>query len=203
MTRRRKSPLNDSSLEEAILRFSHEVGKAKNLVRTGWREKVGVKSPESVADHMYRTAVISMVISDLEGLDTEKVLRMSILDDLAETVTGDLTPNQKRSYGLARTRQREENALKKLLSPLPRSLSERYSGIWKEAQLQRSKEARLVKSSDKLEMAIQATEYMQETYDAKKLEEFITSAGAKIEGHLVGKVFNSLKKKSICSTSDD
>ena len=195
--------MNDTSLEEAILRFSHEVGKAKNLVRTGWREKVGVKSPESVADHMYRTAVISMVLSDLEGLDTEKVLRMSILDDLAETITGDLIPNQKRAYGLARSRQREGKALKKLLSLLPRSLSKRYAAIWKEAQLQRSKEARLVKSSDKLEMAIQATEYMQQTYDAKKLEEFITSAGAKIEGHLVGKVFNSLKKKSICSTSED
>lgn len=33
-----------------------------------------------------------MIISDLEKLNTEKILKMSILHDLAESITNDRTP---------------------------------------------------------------------------------------------------------------
>ena len=182
-------------LEEAILRFANIVGRAKNLVRTGWKEKAKIESPESIAEHMYRTAVISMVLSDLQGLDTKRVLRMCLLDDLAETITGDLTPSQKKRKGLADSRRREEDALRQLLAPLPRSLREKYVATWREAQLMRSKEARLVKSSDKLEMAIQAQEYISQNYDPKKLGQFITSAGRKMRDPQTMKLLNVLKRK--------
>jgi len=187
--------LKDYSLEEAILRFASMVGRAKNMIRTGWKEKAQIESPESIAEHMYRTAVISMVLSDLQGLDTEKVLRMCLLDDLAETITGDLTPSQKKRGGLAESRRREEVALRQLLAPLPGSLRGRYVAIWREAQLVRTKESRLVKSSDKLEMAIQAQEYISQNYDPKKLGQFITSAGNKIRDPQTMKLLNVLKRK--------
>ncbi|MGQ9543301.1 MAG: HD domain-containing protein [Candidatus Bathyarchaeia archaeon] len=180
---------------EAILRFAHEVGKTKSIVRTGWREKVGVETPESVADHMYRTALISMILSDIEGLDTEKVLRMALLDDLAEAAVGDLTPIQKKMYGPSKARELEERALRQLLSRLPESISTRYLSIWREAQESNSEEAKLVKSVDKLEMAIQAKEYMAQGYEASKLEEFIISAEGRIQTPKAWQILNILKKE--------
>jgi len=184
-----------TSLEEALLKFAHEVGRAKTLARTGWKEKVGIESPESIAEHMYRTALVSMVLSDLEGLDTEKVLRMALLDDLAETLAGDLTPSQKRSLGPGGARSSEERALRQLLSTLPKKISSKYTETWKEAQSLRSREARLVKSSDKLEMAIQAQEYALQGYDPERLEEFIKSAGAKLTAPRAKRIYEIMKRQ--------
>jgi putative hydrolase of HD superfamily len=175
--------MKQNNLEEAILEYAHDVGKAKRLIRTGWKEKVGVKSPESVAEHMYRTSVIAMALSDLAGLNTERVLKMTLLDDLAETVVGDLTPAQKKTQGFAKSKHQEENALQQILSSLPKLLREEYIGVWREAQSLKSKEAKLVKSSDKLEMAI-------------KLVEFIESAGRKIHDPQTRKIFNLLKRET-------
>lgn len=188
--------MKQNNLEEAILKYADEVGKAKRLIRTGWKEKVGVKSPESVAEHMYRTAVIAMALSDLAGLNTERVLKMTLLDDLAETVVGDLTPAQKKTQGFAKSKDQEERALQQILSSLPKLLREEYAKIWREAQSLKSKEAKLAKSSDKLEMAIQAQEYSRQEYDTKKLAEFIESAGRKIHDPQTRKIFNLLKRKT-------
>ncbi|MBS7651321.1 MAG: HD domain-containing protein [Candidatus Bathyarchaeia archaeon] len=187
---------------ESVLRFIHDVGRIKSVIRTGWREKVGIEKPESVADHMYRTAVISMIISDLEGFDTEKVLRMALLHDLAEAFTGDLTPTQKEIYTPSNFMELEEEAIRKILSNLPENLSNRYLSIWREMQDSESEEAKLVRSVDKLEMAIQAKEYIGQGYAAERLDEFITSAEFKIQNSKTLQLLKILKKrpKPISST---
>ena len=45
-----------------------------------------------MADHTFSMAVIGMIISDLENLDSEKVLKMILLHDLAESKIGDIVP---------------------------------------------------------------------------------------------------------------
>jgi putative hydrolase of HD superfamily len=67
--------------------FFNIVAELKKIPRKGWKEKLGLENPESVADHSYLTAVMSMIISDLNGLNTQKVLKMSLLHDLAESIT--------------------------------------------------------------------------------------------------------------------
>jgi putative hydrolase of HD superfamily len=37
-----------------------------------------------------------MLFSDGKGLNTERVLKMALLHDLTESITGDLTPGQKK-----------------------------------------------------------------------------------------------------------
>jgi putative hydrolase of HD superfamily len=193
--------LNEDSYE-SILRFIHIVGKVKGLIRTGWREKVGIEKPESVADHMYRTAVISMIISDLEGFDTEKVLRMALLHDLAEAFTGDLTPTQKEMYKPLNVMELEEEAIRKILSNLPENISDVYLSIWREIRDSESEEAKLVRSVDKLEMAVQAEEYIGQGYAAERLEEFINSAESKIQNFKTLQLLKILKErpKPISST---
>ena len=73
--------------------FFQKVLELKNIPRQGWKEKLGINNPESVADHSYSTTVMSMILSDLEGLNSEKIIRMALLHDLAESVIGDIIPN--------------------------------------------------------------------------------------------------------------
>ena len=68
---------------EGILEFLRAVGGLKGLTRRGWLE-AGIKNPESVAEHSYRTAVLAMILADLQGLDAEKAIRMALLHDMAE-----------------------------------------------------------------------------------------------------------------------
>ena len=51
-------------------------------------------NPESVADHSYSMAIMGMVISDLKHYNFEKMLKMILLHDLAESKIGDYTPGQ-------------------------------------------------------------------------------------------------------------
>ena len=70
-----------------IEKFFQNVLELKNIPRQGWKEKLGINNPESVAEHSYSTAAISMILSDLEGLNTEKIIKMALLHVLAESIS--------------------------------------------------------------------------------------------------------------------
>ena len=78
-----------------LIEFISEVGRLKRLPRTGWVES-GVPDPESVADHSFRVALLTLVLADLKGLDALKAVRMALIHDLGEAETGDLTPARRR-----------------------------------------------------------------------------------------------------------
>jgi len=139
-----------------IEEFFQKVLELKNVPRQGWKEKLEIINPESVADHTYSTAVISMVLSDIEGLDSEKIIRMALLHDLSESVTGDITPNNITKNEKAR---KENIAMKQILKNLPDKITEPYFEIWNEYQKNSSQESRLLHDIDKLEMAFQAKFY--------------------------------------------
>lgn len=51
----------------------------------------GVEKPESIADHMYRMAILAMTVAGTE-YDQNKLVKMAIVHDLAEAIVGDITP---------------------------------------------------------------------------------------------------------------
>jgi len=161
-----------------LLDFFNTVAELKKTPRKGWKEKVGLANPESVADHSYNTAVIAMVVSDLKKLDTEKILRMALLHDIAESVTGDFTPEE---ISKKDKRKMENHAILDILSKLPSKLANNYTKIWKEYQNGNSKEAILVHEIDRLEMALQAWKYRDEGYPKEKLEMFFSAAKKEIK----------------------
>ena len=73
----------------SLIKFLKIVGKLKKVKRTGWLV-AGIKNPESVAEHSYRLAVLSMVLGKKFNLNTEKLIKMSLIHDLAEGEVGDL-----------------------------------------------------------------------------------------------------------------
>lgn len=75
-----------------IVELFHSIGKLKKIKRAGWIRHC-IPNPETVADHSFRTAFIAMILGDILKLDTAKLMRMALIHDIAEIVTGDITPD--------------------------------------------------------------------------------------------------------------
>jgi putative hydrolases of HD superfamily len=144
--------------------------KLKNIKRTGWISKAKILKAESVADHSYSLTALSMVFSDFLGLDTEKVIKMCIIHDLAESIIGDYTPEE---ISIREKQKKEDDAMKIVISSFPDKIALLYSNIWKEYCLNQTKEARLVKQLDKVEMFLQANEYLKNGYSHEFLSPFL------------------------------
>jgi len=153
--------------------FFEKVIKLKTIPRQGWKEKLEIINPESVADHTYSTATMAMVLSDSKGLDTEQIMRMALLHDLSESVIGDIMPDVMTKDEKIK---KENHAMKQILKNLPDKISSQYLKIWNEYQKNSSKEANLMHDIDKLEMAIQAKFYQDKKISKEKLQVFFNTA---------------------------
>ncbi len=172
--------------------FFYLVSELKKVPRKGWKTKVGIERPESVADHLYCTAVMAMVLSDSKGLNTEKVIKMALLHDLAESVTGDFTPDEISKNDKATI---ENETMREILSKLPDDLAKKYNTIWKEYSEGITKESVLLHDVDKLEMAIQAAKYSSEGFPNEKLKIFVESARKEIRSDELLKIIDTISYK--------
>ena len=139
--------------------FFFQIAELKKLPRSGWKIKVGLENSESVAEHSYMMSVMAMVLSDLKNLDSEKVIKMSILHDWAESKIGDFMPDQ---IGYDKKSELENYAMTEILESLPQIIQNDYQNIWDEFLSRDTPESRLVHELDKLEMALQAKIYEKE-----------------------------------------
>ena len=160
-------------INEMIEEFFQKVLELKNVQRRGWKEKLEINNPESVADHVYSTAIMSMILSDLEGLNTEKIIRMALLHDLSESITGDIIPDDMTKDEKV---NKENHAMKQILKNLPDKISKSYFEIWNEYQKKSTQESLLLHDIDKLEMALQAKFYQNKGISNEKLQVFFNSA---------------------------
>lgn len=177
---------------ELLLLF-HNIGKLKTIKRTGW-VRHGISNPESVADHSFRTAFIAMLLGDVLNLDTLKLLKMSLIHDIAEAVTGDISPYC--GISVEKKRIKEEKALRQLVNNLPNG--NEYIDLWLEYEQQKSPEAKALRNIDKLEMAIQAKEY-QQVFTETDLSEFISSARRHIHIPEIRCLIEEIKKNDKAS----
>ncbi|MGZ3418102.1 MAG: HD domain-containing protein [Polyangiales bacterium] len=127
-----------------------------DLPRTGWLLR-GVRPCESLADHSYGVALVTMLLVDAlraEGttIDGERALRMALLHDAPEAKTGDVPMPQKTPGMTAALHQLESEVVAALL---PSSLQEH----WRAAEAGDSIEARVVKAADKVQMMAKALVY--------------------------------------------
>jgi putative hydrolase of HD superfamily len=166
-------PRRKESGAEDLARFFSESGKLKSEKRRGWLKKLGLAHPESVADHSYRTALMAMVVSDARGLDSAKAVRIALLHDLPEALVGDAMPNERSGASKAKV---ETKAMEKLLRGIPLRVRTLYRDTWLEFLEGDTPEAKLVRQLDKLEMAMQASEYVKQSSDPALAREFLATA---------------------------
>lgn len=176
--------------------FFQSILRLKFVRRAGWVSKVKIKDAESVADHSFSMCAIAMLLSDMLGYDTQKVMKMAILHDLAESVVGDYMPGD---VTAGEKMALENRAMKSILSSLPKKIRIEYEKIWDEYLQNKGDVARFVHKIDKLEMALQANYYAKQGYSGKLLAQFFESAQNAVgdESGIVSEILNTLKPTSI------
>jgi len=172
-----------------ILDFFKTAIGLKKIHRQGWIDKLSISKPESVADHSYSMAIMGMIISDLENYNSEKIIKMILIHDLAESKIGDYTPGQ---IDLERKNEIENEAFLKILKDLPNSITSQYQSIWKEYQESNSPESQIVHQLDRLEMVLQAKIYQNEGYPKEQLESFYKSAKQDITNPKLKELFRNI-----------
>lgn len=164
------------------LKFLMVVSKLKHLKRTGWVKR-GVGEPETVAGHMYRMAIMSFLSDNRTGVDRDRVLKMSLVHDMAEALAGDITPHcgvsEGEKYAL------EKASLLEMVSHIDKDVGEEIYSLWQEYEECKTAEARLVKDFDKFDMILQAYEYEQSQLGKGGLQEFFDSTKGKFQSDLV------------------
>ena len=169
--------------------FFQKVLELKNIPRQGWKDKLDMDYVESVAEHSYSTAMMSMVLSDLQGLDTAKIIKMALLHDLAESVVGDIIPDK---INAERKINMENKAMIQILENLPSNVSQQYIVLWDDFQKNSTKEANLLHEIDKLEMAFQAKFYLDEGISKEKLRSFFKTANNEIRNEQLRDILSSI-----------
>jgi putative hydrolase of HD superfamily len=151
-----------------------ELQRLKRLERTGWTLRGLPNGTESVASHSFGVGVTAMMLADevkARGLevDCERVLRMALLHDWAETRVGDLPRTATNYFGPDARKTAETQAFADIVSGVGPCESD-YKTLYQDYELRSSLEARLVKAADVIDLLIQA--YALEQSGARGLDEF-------------------------------
>lgn len=122
---------------------------------------------ETVAAHSWRLAVMALLLKDeLGGVDMDKVLRMCLIHDFGEAVTGDIPAFDK----TAAHEEAEVRAVAAMLAPLPGPLRGELTALFAEIDALETPEARVYKALDKLEAVIQHNEAPLDTWTPLEYE---------------------------------
>ena len=141
-----------------FLAFLARLEKLKCNTRHSWTSS---GRHESVAEHSWRLAMLAMLLRDaLPEVDMDKVLRMCLIHDVGEAVTGDIPSFQKTDAN----EETERQAIAELLSPLPDGLRGELTALFAEMDALATPEARVYKALDKLEVVVQHNEAPLDTW---------------------------------------
>jgi len=165
-----------------LLDFFIEVGKLKRMPRRGWVINQ-IKNPESIAEHIFRSALMGWIIGEMKGnINVEKLIKIALIHDLCEVYAGDTTPydsilprNKKKLRELMKTWPRfstsekkkkisekfrkEKKSLQKLISKLPPKPKKEIIKLWLDYEKGLTPEGRFFHQADRMENFLQAYEY--------------------------------------------
>lgn len=184
--------LPEPTSSDALLRFFHLAGRLKDTPRAGWALR-GIASPESVAEHSHRVALLALVLAprDESPLDVSRCVALALVHDLAEALVGDITPYDGVSGD--EKRRREEEAMRHLSEFAG---DDRLLALWREYDAAESAEARFVKELDKLETVLQAADFEQRGDTAAgALDEFWENAEARLTSPATRALLDALRRE--------
>ncbi|MFI6371211.1 HD family hydrolase [Streptomyces sp. NPDC050546] len=143
-----------------VARFLYEAGTLKHSKRTGWW-MAGVRDPESVAEHSWRTSLIASVIAKLEGADPARAAFLAVWHDAQETRTGDVNHLAKKYAGEADPQDVTTDQVK----GMPEVLAITVRELIGEYEARETPEAICARDADKLECMLQGIEYKAQGYE--------------------------------------
>ena len=150
-----------------------ELQRLKGLDRTGWTLRGLPNGTESVAAHSFGVAVTAMLLADemkARGVDlnSERVLRMALIHDWAETRIGDMPRTAAQYFGAEVRKAAETSAFADMVAGTPTMAG--LSGLHNDYEKRDTLEARVVKAADIVDLLVQTLAL--ERAGAKGLDEF-------------------------------
>jgi 5'-deoxynucleotidase YfbR-like HD superfamily hydrolase len=137
-----------------VATFLHEAGHLKNLPRAGWL-LLGIRHPESVAEHSLRVGLIGIVLAAIEGADPGRTAALCLMHDVHETRIGDV-PSVGRSYV---TTAKPEAVTSHQTAVMPDEVAKVLQNLTSEYEDTETIESRIAHDADKVETLLQAREY--------------------------------------------
>ncbi|MEV1328122.1 HD domain-containing protein [Micromonospora costi] len=152
--------MSDDHDAAGAMDFIFEAGVLKRASRTGWWF-AGVKHPESIAEHSFRTALIGMMLAAMEGADPARVSMLCVLHDTQETRITDI-PHIGRRYLTAAP---NAAVTADQVAACPPPVAEVITAAVAEYEAGETREAVVARDADKLECLVQAVEYRHQGID--------------------------------------
>ncbi|MEK7186162.1 MAG: HD domain-containing protein [Patescibacteria group bacterium] len=175
-----------------IIKFYEHLDKLKRTKRAGW-VNAGIKSSESVSDHSFSTSVLSMILAPKLKVDTEKFIKMGLIHDIGESIIGDvLWYTKDKGVDKKKLSKKEEDegaAMKKILELLG---GDEYLELWTEMEEKKTREAKMHKEIDRLDLALQA--YFNEKRTGVNLDGFFDFADLFIESNEIKDIMKEIRK---------
>lgn len=141
-----------------LIHFAGLLEKLKCNTRHSWTSS---GRHESVAEHSFMLAVIAYLVKDeFPQANMDKVIRMCLLHDFGEAVTGDIPAFEKTQED----EEAEEDAIEILLKELPEKQYKEMRELFDEMQQMKTLEAKLCRGLDKMEAVLQHNEAAIETW---------------------------------------
>ncbi|MBQ9743720.1 MAG: HD domain-containing protein [Clostridia bacterium] len=154
--------------QRAFIEFLNKIEKLKCNTRHSW---TSTGRQESVAEHSWRLAVMAMLCkNEFPGIDIDKVVKMCLVHDFGEALTGDIPAFLKTKEN----EKAEEVAVKSLLSTLPPSERTELITLFDEMNALSTPEAKLYKALDNIEAIISHNEAPLSTWLPREFHENLT-----------------------------
>ncbi|MBA4336690.1 hypothetical protein C0416_02850 [bacterium] len=165
---------------KGIINYFFELGMLKKIYHNG-PQAAGVKQPDTVAEHIYRAAIIGFVLGEMEGISGEKVATIVLFHDNPESRIGDHNKIAQRYIG---REDIEKKVLAEQIEQLPSSIAKKIENYWNKQVDKKTPEGLLAYEADLLETAVQAKEYIDIGYPTKgwitNVKKHLKSKSAKI-----------------------
>lgn len=138
----------------------YEVG-CLRFIRRSWQRFLNVDF-QNLAEHHLRVIWIALILaSEEKKINTEKLIKMALAHDIAESRTGDVDYLQRQYVD-----RKEELALKDVLAKT--SLEKEFLELLKEYEKRDSIEAKIVKDADNLDVDLELREQEVSGHPIKK-----------------------------------
>jgi len=171
-----------------ITNYIFELGALKKFHHSGTR-LAGVNEPDTIAEHVYRSALIAFVLANMEKADPSKAAMICLLHDNAEARITDLHKVARRYID---SKEGEKKAFLEQTSNLPEDTAKIFNKYFQEFEDLSTKEGIIARDADWLETAFQAKEYVDLGY--KVCQEWIDNVGRCLKTRSAKKIFNKMKK---------
>jgi len=151
-----------------LLDFLNIIEKNKCNTRHSWTSS---GKQESVAEHCWRTSVMALLVADeFPDVKIDKVVKMCLIHDFGEAVTGDIPSFLKTD----KDEEIEDKAITDMLKKLPTNLEKEFLELFGEMSRLDTPEAKLFKALDNLEAVISHNEAPMETWLEREYEANLT-----------------------------